>query len=56
MAESERERGWYGGRPKVVADDMAACSHSLRANGVPVPQIASKLVITSGKDSAEPRT
>ncbi|MEU9737018.1 recombinase family protein [Streptomyces sp. NPDC048002] len=45
---SDRERGRHGGRPKVVDDDMAAYARSLRANGVPVPEIARKLVITSG--------
>ena len=50
---SARERGRHGGRPKVVDDDMAAYARSLRANGVPVPQIASKLVITSGKNKGQ---
>ncbi|MFH8224051.1 recombinase family protein [Streptomyces sp. NPDC018057] len=50
---SARERGRHGGRPKGVADDMAAYARSLRTNGVPVPQIAQKLVITSGKNKGE---
>ncbi|WP_258308920.1 recombinase family protein [Streptomyces sp. NWU339] len=50
---SARERGRHGGRPKVVDDDMAAYARSLRANGVPVPQIAQKLVIASGKNKGE---
>ncbi|WP_244318720.1 recombinase family protein [Streptomyces brevispora] len=50
---SARERGRHGGRPKVIDDDMAAYARSLRANGVPVPQIAQKLVITSGKNKGE---
>ncbi|MFB7328411.1 recombinase family protein [Streptomyces sp. NPDC056190] len=50
---SARERGRHGGRPKVVDDDMAAYARSLRANGVPVPQIAQKLAITSGKNKGE---
>ncbi|MEV5084462.1 hypothetical protein AB0K74_38700 [Streptomyces sp. NPDC056159] len=50
---SARERGWHGGRPKVVDDDMADYARTLRANGVPVPQIASKLVITSGKNKGQ---
>ncbi|MET8537978.1 recombinase family protein [Streptomyces sp. NPDC005065] len=50
---SARERGRHGGRPKVVDDDMATYARSLRANGTPVPQIASKLVITSGKNKGE---
>ncbi|MEU6369136.1 hypothetical protein ABZ876_26195 [Streptomyces sp. NPDC046931] len=50
---SARERGRHGGRPKAVDDDMATYARSLRANGVPVPQIASRLVITSGKNKGE---
>ncbi|WP_225077115.1 MULTISPECIES: recombinase family protein [unclassified Streptomyces] len=50
---SARERGRHGGRPKVVDDDMAAYARSLRTNGVPVPQIAQKLVIASGKNKGE---
>ena len=50
---SARERGRHGGRPKVVDDDMAANARSLRANGVPVPEIARKLVITSGKNQGK---
>ncbi|MFI0262672.1 hypothetical protein ACH4OW_26955 [Streptomyces sp. NPDC017056] len=68
MAESEREyigekslegqasagvRGRHGGRPEVVDDDMADYARSLRANGVHVPQIAQKLVITSGKNKGQ---
>jgi DNA invertase Pin-like site-specific DNA recombinase len=47
---SARERGRHGGRPKVFDDDMAAYARSLRARGVPVPQVAAKLVIPSGKN------
>jgi len=32
---------------------MAAYARSLRANGVPVPEIARKLVITSGKNQGK---
>ncbi|MFF9454981.1 hypothetical protein [Streptomyces flaveolus] len=32
---------------------MAAYAQSLRANGVPVPEIARKLVITSGKNQGK---
>ncbi|MBV7697325.1 recombinase family protein [Streptomyces sp. TRM70350] len=46
---SARERGRHGGRPEVV-DDMAAYARSLRANGVPVPQVACKVLITSGQE------
>ncbi len=45
---------WGGsGLEKVIADDMAAYARSLRANGVPVLQIASKLVINSGMNKDE---
>lgn len=37
-------------RPKVVDADMAAYARSLRAHGVPVPEIARELVIPSGKN------
>ncbi|MFF9128349.1 hypothetical protein ACF09J_34750 [Streptomyces sp. NPDC014889] len=50
---SARERGRHGGRPKVVDDDMADYARSLRGNGVPVPQIAQKLIITSGKNKGQ---
>lgn len=32
---------------------MAAYAQSLRANGVPVPEIARKLVVTSGKNQGK---
>jgi DNA invertase Pin-like site-specific DNA recombinase len=48
---SARERGRHGGRPKVVDDDMGQYARSLRANGVPVPEIARKLVIPTGKNT-----
>ncbi|MFI9781056.1 hypothetical protein ACIHCV_41600 [Streptomyces sp. NPDC051956] len=47
---SARERGRPGGRPKVVDNDMADYA---RAQGVPVPLIASKFVIPSGKNKGE---
>ncbi|GGQ35919.1 recombinase family protein [Streptosporangium pseudovulgare] len=47
---SARERGRHGGRPKVFDDDMIAYARSLRARGVPVPEIAAKLVIPAGKN------
>jgi DNA invertase Pin-like site-specific DNA recombinase len=50
---SARERGRHGGRPKVVDDDMAAYARSLRANGVPVPEIVRNLVIISGKNQGK---
>ncbi|WP_438319584.1 recombinase family protein (plasmid) [Streptomyces sp. HUAS TT3] len=50
---SARERGRHGGRPKVIDDDMAAYARALRAQNVPVPEIARKLVISSGKNKGE---
>ncbi|MEV1066903.1 recombinase family protein [Streptomyces sp. NPDC050263] len=50
---SARERGRHGRRPKVVDNDMADYARALRAQGVPVPQIANKLVIPSGKNKGE---
>ncbi|MFI7694168.1 recombinase family protein [Nonomuraea sp. NPDC049655] len=47
---SARERGRHGGRPRVFDDDMVAYARSLRERGVPVPEIASKLVISTGKN------
>ncbi|MEQ4723728.1 hypothetical protein [Nonomuraea sp. B19D2] len=47
---SARERGCHGGRPKVLDDDMIAYARSLRARGVPVPEIAGKLIIPIGKN------
>jgi DNA invertase Pin-like site-specific DNA recombinase len=47
---SARERGRHGGRPKVFDDDMVDYARSLRERGVPVPEIARKLVIPSGKN------
>jgi hypothetical protein len=42
--------GNHGGRPKVFDDDMTTFALALRAKGVPVPEIAAKLTIKSGKD------
>ncbi|MFI7462028.1 hypothetical protein [Nonomuraea sp. NPDC049646] len=47
---SARERGRHGGRPRVFDDDMVAYARSLRERGVPVPEIASELVISTGKN------
>lgn len=50
---SARERSRHGGRPKVFDDNMAARAHTLRAQGLPVPQIAQQLVISSGKNKGQ---
>ncbi|MER5321243.1 recombinase family protein [Streptosporangium roseum] len=47
---SARESGRHGGRPKVFDDDMIAYARNLSARGVPVPDIARKLIIPTGKN------
>ncbi|MGW5682817.1 recombinase family protein [Nonomuraea sp. NPDC003754] len=47
---SAREGGRHGGRPKVFDDDMIAYARTLRERGVAVPDIASKLIIPTGKN------
>lgn len=47
---SARERGRHGGRPRVMDDNMVDYARALRASGVPVPEIARKLIIPSGKN------
>jgi DNA invertase Pin-like site-specific DNA recombinase len=44
-------RGNQGGRPKVVDDAMRAQARRLRAEGVPVPEIAQRLTIAAGKSA-----
>ncbi|WP_329223307.1 hypothetical protein OG352_38380 [Streptomyces sp. NBC_01485] len=46
-------RGRHGGKPKVIDDDMAAYDRALRDQEVPVPAIANKLVIPTGKNKRE---
>jgi hypothetical protein len=38
----------HGGRPKVIDDDMLTFALALRAKGVPVLKIATKLTIKTG--------
>jgi DNA invertase Pin-like site-specific DNA recombinase len=47
-------RGNHGGRPKVIDDDMLTFALALRAKGVPVPAIAAKLKIATGKNAGKP--
>ncbi|WP_445523967.1 hypothetical protein [Streptomyces cyslabdanicus] len=42
-------KGNHGGRPKVIDDDMLTFAVALKGKGVPVPEIAKKLTIKSGK-------
>lgn len=41
----------HGGRPKAIDDDMLTFAVALKDKGVPVPQIARKLVIKAGKNA-----
>ncbi len=43
--------GNHGGRPKVLDDDMTTFALALRAKGTPVPEIAAKLAIKTGKNA-----
>ncbi len=47
-------RGNHGGRPKVINDDMLTFAIALKNKGVPVPEIAGKLVIKAGKNAGKP--
>jgi DNA invertase Pin-like site-specific DNA recombinase len=44
-------RGNRGGRPKVIDDDMVLFARALREKGTPMPDIAKKLTIKSGKNA-----
>jgi DNA invertase Pin-like site-specific DNA recombinase len=46
-------KGNYGGRPKVIDDDMLTFAADLRDKGVPMPEIALKLTIRSGKNAGK---
>lgn len=48
--ESARKSGRTGGRPAVVDEDMKAMAMRLHEEGIPVPEIATRLVIRSGKN------
>ncbi|WP_307811920.1 recombinase family protein [Streptomyces sp. HB-N217] len=43
-------KGNHGGRPKVIDDDMLLFARALKDRGVPVPEIAKKLTIKTGKN------
>lgn len=56
-------KGNHGGRPKVIDDDSLTFAFALKAKGVPIPDIAKKLTIKTGKNvgssassSSEPNT
>jgi DNA invertase Pin-like site-specific DNA recombinase len=48
--ESARKNGRRGGRPAVADQDMQMMAERLHEEGVPIPEIASRLVIRSGKN------
>ena len=46
-------KGNHGGRPKVIDDDMLLFAQALKDKGTPIPDIAKKLVIKSGKNAGQ---
>lgn len=44
-------KGNHGGRPKVIDDDMLLFARALKNNGTPMPEIARKLLIKTGKNA-----
>jgi len=44
-------KGNHGGRPKVIDDDSLTFALALKDKGVPVPDIAKKLTIKTGKNA-----
>jgi DNA invertase Pin-like site-specific DNA recombinase len=46
-------RGNHGGRPKVIDDNMLTFARALRDKGVPIPVIAKKLTIATGKNAGK---
>ncbi len=44
-------KGNHGGRPKVIDDDMLIFARALKDQGTPIPLIATKLTITTGKNA-----
>lgn len=46
-------KGNHGGRPKVIDDDMLLFAQALKDKGTPVPGIARKLIIKSGKNTGQ---
>ncbi|WSJ93934.1 recombinase family protein [Streptomyces sp. NBC_01320] len=45
------KKGNHSGRPKVIDDDMLTFAQALKDKGVPVPDIAKKLTIKTGKNA-----
>nr|WSU78226.1 recombinase family protein [Streptomyces anulatus] len=51
--QTAARKGNHGGRPKVIDDDMLTFAVALKDKGTPVPEIAKKLVIKTGKNAGE---
>ena len=47
-----RGQGNHGGRPHVIDGDMLIFARALKDQGTPIPQIATKLTITTGRTPA----
>jgi hypothetical protein len=45
--------GNHGGRPKVIDDDMLLFAQALKDKGTPIPEIAKKLSIKTGKNAGK---
>jgi DNA invertase Pin-like site-specific DNA recombinase len=48
---SAADRGHHSGRPRVFDEDMLASARALRDQGVPVPEIATRLTVTTGRNA-----
>jgi hypothetical protein len=46
-------KGNHGGRPKVIDDDMLIFARAPKDKGTPMPDIARKLVIKTGKNAGK---
>jgi hypothetical protein len=46
-------KGNHGGRPEVIDDDMLLFARALKDKGTPIPEIAKKLSIKTGKNAGK---
>ena len=46
-------KGNHGGRPKVIDDDMLIFARALKDKGIPMRDIARKLIIKTGKNAGK---
>jgi DNA invertase Pin-like site-specific DNA recombinase len=46
-------KGHRSGRPKAIDEDMLALARTLKDQGMPVPEIAQRLIITTGKNAGQ---